>query len=264
MKEHFRIRKLVRKYDRKTGKFVIDIRYKSKTEVTPRTIGVAEAFGLGVDDHKEHVIYDDVTIKIGPRDIVYLTGDSGSGKSILLRALEKDLKGEAVNVESVQPDPDEPIVETVGKDLDEALGLLSHVGLNDAFLFLRRYSQLSDGQKYRYRIAKLIESGKQWWILDEFAATLDRGTAKIVAFNLQKQAKRTRKAVVAATTHVDLFEDLAPSVHIHKGWGKKVQVKYYPNRLNKVCSVSRGLRIEEATMEDYRQLAEFHYRNPET
>lgn len=264
LKEHFRIRKLVRKYDRKTGKFVIDIRYKSKTEVTPRTIGVAEAFGLGVDDHKEHVIYDDVTIKIGPRDIVYLTGDSGSGKSILLRALEKDLKGEAVNVESVQPDPDEPIVETVGKDLDEALGLLSHVGLNDAFLFLRRYSQLSDGQKYRYRIAKLIESGKQWWILDEFAATLDRGTAKIVAFNLQKQAKRTRKAVVAATTHVDLFEDLAPSVHIHKGWGKKVQVKYYPNRLNKVCSVSRGLRIEEATMEDYRQLAEFHYRNPET
>ncbi|MDH5462345.1 MAG: ATP-binding cassette domain-containing protein, partial [Candidatus Bathyarchaeota archaeon] len=224
-REYFRIRKLVRKYDRKTGKFVIDIRYKAKTEITPRTIGVAEAFGLGVDNHKEHVIYDDVTIKISPRDIVYLTGDSGSGKSVLLRALEKDLKGEAVNVESIQPDPDQPIVETVGRDLDEALGLLSRVGLNDAYLFLRRYGQLSDGQKYRYRIAKLIESGKQWWILDEFAATLDRDTAKIVAFNLQKQARRTGKAVVAATTHTDLFEDLAPSVHIHKGWGKKVQVK---------------------------------------
>jgi len=263
-REYFRIRKLVRKYDRKTGKFVIDIRYKAKTEITPRTIGVAEAFGLGVDNHKEHVIYDDVTIKISPRDIVYLTGDSGSGKSVLLRALEKDLKGEAVNVESIQPDPDQPIVETVGRDLDEALGLLSRVGLNDAYLFLRRYGQLSDGQKYRYRIAKLIESGKQWWILDEFAATLDRDTAKIVAFNLQKQARRTGKAVVAATTHTDLFEDLAPSVHIHKGWGKKVQVKYYPNSLNRVCSVTHGLRIEEATMKDYRQLAEFHYRNPET
>jgi len=79
LQEYFRIRKLIRKYDRKTGKFVIDIRYKTKTEVTPRTIGVAEAFGLGVDNHKEHVIYDDVTIKIGARDIVYLTGDSGSG-----------------------------------------------------------------------------------------------------------------------------------------------------------------------------------------
>jgi len=105
--------------------------------------------------------------------------------------------------------------------LEEALELLSRVGLNDAYLFVRRYHELSDGQKYRYRIAKLIESGAQFWIMDEFCATLDRDTAKIVAFNIQKQARRTGKAVIAATTHTDLFEDLAPSVHIHKGWGKR-------------------------------------------
>jgi ABC-type ATPase with predicted acetyltransferase domain len=74
------------------------------------------------------------------------------------------------------------MVETVSKTLEEALELLSRVGLNDAFLFLRTYDQLSDGQKYR----KMIESGAQFWILDEFAATLDRDTAKIVAYNLQK------------------------------------------------------------------------------
>lgn len=66
-------------------------------------------------------------------------------------------------------------------------------------------------------LTMLIESGRQYWVMDEFCATLERDTAKIVAFNVQKQARRTGKAVIAATTHTDLFEDLTPSVHIHKG-----------------------------------------------
>ncbi|MDH5483396.1 MAG: hypothetical protein OEY22_11070 [Candidatus Bathyarchaeota archaeon] len=80
------------------------------------------------------------------------------------------------------------MIETVGETVEEAMELLSRVGLNDAFLFLRTYDQLSDGQKYHYRIAKLVEGDKQWWLMDEFAATLDRDTAKIVAYNLQKLA----------------------------------------------------------------------------
>jgi len=260
----FRIEKFARIYDRRTGKFTVDIRYQTKTDITPRTIGVAEAFGLGVDDYQEYVIYDDVSLKIGPMDIVYITGESGSGKSVLLRALEKDLGDEAVNIDSINLDLDKPIIETVGRDLNEALELLSRVGLNDAFLFLRRCKELSNGQRYRYRIAKMIESGRQWWIMDEFCATLDRETAKIVAFNVQKQARRSGRAVIAATTHMDLFEDLAPSVHIHKGWGKRLEVRYYPNQERKICGVTRGLRIEEGTLEDYEKLAEFHYRNPGT
>ncbi len=122
-----------------------------------------------------------------------------------------------------------PLIDTVGESVEEGLKLLSKVGLNDAFLFVRRYSQLSDGQKYRYRLAKLIESGAQWWIMDEFCATLDRETARIVAYNVQKLARKLGKAVVAATTHVDLLEDLAPSVHIHKRFGREVTVDYFPN-----------------------------------
>jgi ABC-type lipoprotein export system ATPase subunit len=222
---------------------------------------VAEAFGLGVDDSQRHVIYDNVEVKIGPRDIVYITGESGSGKSVLLRALEKDLGEQAVNIASVKLDRNKPLIDCVGKTVEEGLELLSRVGLNDAFLFVRRYSQLSDGQKYRYRIAKLVESEKQFWVMDEFCATLDRDTAKIVDYNLQKLARQEGKAVLAATTHTDLFEDLKPSVHIHKRFGKEIEVKYYPNEINKECSLVREMRVIEGTRQDYYQLAGFHYRS---
>jgi len=124
-----------------------------------------------------------------------------------------------------------------------------------------QYQRVADGQRYRYRIARLIESGRQYWVMDEFCATLDRETAKIVAFNVQKQARRTGKAMIAATTHTDLFRDLAPSVHIHKRFGKEIEVHYFPNEINKTCSLTREMHVAEGSIEDYHKLSGFHYRD---
>lgn len=260
-REFFKITKIAKKYDKTTGKFLINLSYKTRTEITPRTIAVAEAFGLGVDEEREFTIYDNVELKIGPTDIVYVTGNSGSGKSILLRNLERELKPDAVNIQNVKVDPGKPLIDTVGETLEQGLELLSRVGLNDAFLFVRRYSQLSDGQKYRYRVAKMIEVNKQYWIMDEFASMLDRDTAKIVAFNVQKMARKEGKAVLAATTHIDLFEDLKPSVYIHKKFGKEIKVEYYPNEINKTCSLTKEMYVAEGSKEDYEKVAQFHYRD---
>jgi len=261
MRERFRVTRIARKWDQATGKFHYDIRFKTRTEVTPRTVAVAEAFGLGVDQHREFVVYDNVELKIGPKDIVLITGESGSGKSVLLRALEKDLgPDDAFNIADVAVDSDKPLIDTVGRTFEEGLELLSLVGLNDAFLFLRRYGELSDGQKYRYRIAKLMESRKQFWVMDEAMATLDRDTAKIVAFNVQKLARKMGRAVLAATTHTGLFDDLKPGVHIHKGLGRAIQVHYYPNEINRECSLTRDMRIVEGSKEDWLGLEPWHYR----
>jgi len=265
-REFFHIRKFARRYDRRTGKFLISIAYETATEVTPRTIAVAEAFGLGIDEKQKFVVYDDVELKIGSRDVVYITGDSGSGKSVLLKAIRKDLGREAVDMSQIRVDRNKPLIVTVGETVGQGLELLSRVGLNDAFLFLRKYGELSDGQRYRYRIAKLVESGKQWWIMDEFCSTLDRDTAKIVAFNVQKLARKLGKAVVAATTHTDLSEDLRPSVHIHKRFGKEIQVKYLPDNSfdhwqKFACSLLKEMQVEEGSYEDWKKVAGFHYRS---
>jgi len=261
IRELFKITRITKKYDRKTGVFKINIAYKTKTDITDRTVKVAEAFGLGVDSFQEHVIYDNVELKIAPKDIVYITGDSGSGKSVLLRALEKDLRPETINISDVKVEEAKPLIDMVGETFEEGLSLLSRVGLNDAFLFIRRYSQLSDGQKYRYKLAKMIEADRQYWFADEFCSTLDRDTAKIVAFNVQKIAREEGKAVFVATTHTDLFQDLKPSVHIHKRFGREIKVSYFPNEINRECSLVKDMSIEEGKREDYEKLAGFHYRD---
>jgi ABC-type transport system involved in cytochrome c biogenesis ATPase subunit len=261
-REYFRICKFARRYDRISGKFVLDVAYETAApRPSERVVAVAEGFGLGLDKWEKFVIYDNVELNLSPKDIVYITGDSGSGKSVFLRALLKDLGPEAVEMTRVRVDADRPLIETLGRTVEEGLELLSRVGLNDAFLFLRTYNQLSDGQRYRYRLAKLIESGRQWWVMDEFCATLDRDTAKIVAFNVQKLARALGKAVVAATTHTDLFEDLKPSVHVHKRFGKEISVKYYPNEPARECSLMREMHVSEGTTQDWKRLASFHYRS---
>ena len=107
-------------------------------EPSERVVAVAEGFGLGLDQWEKFVVYDNVELKIGPTDIVYITGDSGSGKSVLLKALERDIRNDLaqtrINVAEVQPEPDKPLIETVGKTAEEAMEILSKVGLGDAFL----------------------------------------------------------------------------------------------------------------------------------
>jgi len=269
--EHFQINRYHRRYDKTTGKFIINISYQTAPpQQTQRVRTVAESFGLGLDTHHRFIIYDNVELKISPTDIVYITGESGSGKSLLLRTLEKDIKnnpqlGTAKNIADIKPNPHKPIIETVGNTFEQSLELLSRVGLNDAYLFLRTHHQLSEGQRYRYRIAKLIETQAQYWILDEFAATLDRDTAKIVAYNLQKQARQHKKAIIAATTHTDLTPDLQPTLHIHKKFGKQLQINYHTNQPRpKQCSLLNEIQIEPGNKQDYDSLAEFHYRSHNT
>ncbi|MEM3823789.1 MAG: hypothetical protein QXH87_02535, partial [Candidatus Bathyarchaeia archaeon] len=67
-REFFRIRQFKRRYDAHEGKFVINIAYETAAVATPRTLAVAEAFGLGLDEHKRFILYDDVELKIGERD----------------------------------------------------------------------------------------------------------------------------------------------------------------------------------------------------
>ena len=207
-------------------KFTVSKKFNTTVERTPRVIEVAEAFGLGLDD-REFILYDEMDLELEPTDVVYITGQSGSGKSVLLRqlvsGLQNDHNKKTVDIEEVKL-PEVPLVDQVGTSTNEALELLSRVGLNDAYLFIRKPSELSDGQRYRLRLAHVMNQDADVWVADEFGAVLDRVTAKVVAFSMQKYARKLGKMLLVATTHTDLETELAPNLLIEKYFREKVEV----------------------------------------
>jgi ParB-like chromosome segregation protein Spo0J/ABC-type transport system involved in cytochrome c biogenesis ATPase subunit/N-acetylglutamate synthase-like GNAT family acetyltransferase len=237
--------------------------FSTKAEVTKRTLAVCEAFGLGVDEAQHFVIFDNFRLDFHRGDLIYLTGDSGGGKTLLLKAFKRFFGDEAIELDGLNIDPEETLIEGVGADVKEAIEILSLCGLNDAFLFLRKYKELSDGQKYRYRLAKLIDNKeKSVWILDEFCATLDRVMARIIAYLVQKVARKYGKTVIVATTHQDLLEDFQPNIIVDKGYERDVKVTDCHVEPGK-CSICKDISIRKGAVEDYEGLSRFHYRSKE-
>ena len=68
-----------------------NVEFSTKAEMTERTLAVCEAFGLGVDETKRFVVYNNFNLQFRRGDLIYVTGDSGGGKSLLLKAFKNFL-----------------------------------------------------------------------------------------------------------------------------------------------------------------------------
>lgn len=206
--------------------YTVDRSFMTSVERTPRVLEIAEAFGLGLSD-KKFVVYDNLKIDIRPSDVVYITGQSGSGKSLLLRDLSEKMQVSGLKVANLDDIklPDMPVIDCLGKDTLDATNLLAKAGISDAYIYTRKPTELSDGQRYRLRLAKVMErDDADVWLADEFGAVLDRVTAKAVAFNIAKVARATGKILMVATTHTDLLQELAPNLTIMKRFREKVEI----------------------------------------
>ena len=211
-----------------SNQYLVDIRFKTRAHRSPRVLDVAEAFGIGLEE-KDFVVFDKETYTINKGDVVYITGQSGGGKSVLLRELARQMaeRGQSViNLDNIVFE-DCALVDQIGKNTDDGLRLLGMAGINDAHLWVRKPSELSDGQRYRLRLAKAMETGAEVWVADEFLAVLDRTSAKVIAFSLQNQARRAGATVIVATTHTDMRPDLFPSLVVDKRFREKVRVDYF-------------------------------------
>tara|TARA_R110000851_G_scaffold59347_11_gene137437 strand:- start:23957 stop:24598 length:642 start_codon:yes stop_codon:yes gene_type:complete len=209
--------------------YKFDIRFKTRVDKTPRVLEVAEAFGIGLSD-TEFVIYDNFELTVEDKDVVYITGQSGSGKSLLLKALAKKMEDDqrvVARLEDIVLE-DVPVIDQVGSTFSEGLDFLAKAGVSDAFLYVRKPSELSDGQRYRVKLAKLIESRAEVWVADEFGAVLDRVTAQTIAYNMSRTARRAGASLIVATTHVDLVEELGPDLIVTKHYRERIKVEY-PN-----------------------------------
>ena len=200
----------------------ITIRYPFRAARRSLAVGeVVDLFGLHADE-PAHSIAENLVLPIEPQQLVLFTGPSGSGKSSIMRAAIQQLN--AVDANALEL-PDLPLVDALNGPLVDRLALLAAVGLSEARLLLRTPAELSDGQRYRFRIAFALHVQPMAIALDEFGANLDRMLAKVVSYNLRKLLLRMSRGALCATTHDDIADDLQPDVHVHCFGEGRVEVQ---------------------------------------
>lgn len=187
----------------------------TSVDATPGTIALAQAYGIGMDDAIKMPLYTDLSVILGPKRVVYITGESGGGKSTLLRHLVSASAKDFTALAHDLGEDDRPLIDLFpGVPLMRAAQYLAWAGISEPFVMLRRPNQLSDGQRYRLRLSLAMfhatKLERPLVALDEFCAVLDRETAKAVAHNVRKTADATGICFVLASTHDDIIEHLDP------------------------------------------------------
>lgn len=234
---------------------------------TCNTAYIRSAFGIDFESGR-NVIARDVEVDYEPGQIVLFTGPSGSGKSSLLREAARQTVGVIELKESQRGESS--LIDTLGDDPTAAVHLLSLCGLSEAMLMLRTPGELSDGQRYRYAIAKCLADDARSIAADEWCAKLDRVTAKVVSRNVRKIADRTaqlpperRTGFLLATTHEDIIDDLQPDIIVRCGAGQSVEVEKTKEKnrpFRRPISFLSQLEITEGTASDWPYFARWHYR----
>ena len=232
------------------------ISYRSAPPVpSPNIRRLQEAFGIGLCERVVKLC--DADIDLPEKGIVFIGGPSGCGKSSILRFLMRNLEG-VVDLNATRL-PDKPLIDTLDIGFGEALALFGMVGLGEAFVLLRRYGELSDGQRYRARLAAALARQPAVLVADEFCSTLDRLTARVVAFNLRRLVWRRKFLAICAAAQNDFLHDLQPDLTILFERGNWVVRRHDPKPAP--VSFAERITVREGTKRDWDYFARWHYRS---
>ena len=151
-----------------------------------------------------------------PGCVGLLTGPSGCGKTTALRMLRRRFaQGERPVVHPpAHLSHRRAAIDQVGNDLNAALRLLGAAGMAEASLLPRATGALSTGQRARLTIAAAMDRCAPGCVLivDEFAAVLDRITARSLASALAKWCRTNTVTLIVAAAQDDTLEALRPDL----------------------------------------------------
>jgi GNAT superfamily N-acetyltransferase len=136
-----------------------------------------------------------------------VVGPSGSGKTSIGKAI---WGGEAFA--SHQWPDDAPIIDAVAPngDFDAVTAAIASVGLGDVPSWLRPYAVLSNGEKFRADMARIICEQPSKVVIDEFTSVVDRQIARFGALAFAKAWRRTSGQAVLLSCHYDILDWIEP------------------------------------------------------
>ncbi|MHC5108458.1 MAG: hypothetical protein ACYTHJ_01100 [Planctomycetota bacterium] len=234
------------------------------TRPSRRSDVIRQRFGLPAQETTLTVVRD-LPIRIEPGKLIVLTGASGSGKSTVLRQVQRHFVG-ARYVGDMRFPGDAALIDLVARDqeLGKAIAWLTWCGLSEPRLWLRRFCELSEGQQWRARLALGMALHVERrevapLICDEFAGGLHERAARALALNVRKLVSRHRMRFLAASSSPALVQYLAPDeiIKIQKNGATESTT---PARPNGLAPWLQRFIIEPGGKADYRQFSDMHYR----
>jgi heme exporter protein A len=180
----------------------------------------------------DRTLFRGLSLRLGAGEVLHVTGRNGSGKTTLLRTLcglTRALEGEirwgeqsiralgdgyrgqlayVGHLNGVQGDLTPPenlrtLDQLVGgADESQLAAALARVALDAYHDFPAKI--LSQGQKRRLALARLLVASKPLWVLDEPLAALDVGSVEIVTGMVREQVGRGGMVVVTSHQPLDV------------------------------------------------------------
>jgi energy-coupling factor transporter ATP-binding protein EcfA2 len=184
----------------------IEVKHRCSDFDSYRAMRVKSPFNAENGCNWEHVAelpIEEMEWKVG-----LIVGPSGSGKT----SLGSRVFNEPIHDLYSGWDKDKPIVDCIAPcgDFNLVTGALSAVGLGDVPSWLRPFNVLSNGEKFRCGLARLICERPDRVVVDEFTSVIDRQIAKIGAEAFAKSWRKGSGQVVLLSCHHDIIEWLQP------------------------------------------------------
>lgn len=162
---------------------------------------------FNVDDGSRFEMTAELPIENTDWRLGLVVGPSGSGKTTLGRHIFGSDKTAAIEWPA-----DRPIIDAIDPEgsFDNATAALSAVGLGSVPSWLRPHSVLSNGERFRADLARLICERPSEVVIDEFTSVVDRQIARIGALAFGKAWRRTGGRAALLSCHYDIIDWLDP------------------------------------------------------
>lgn len=138
-----------------------------------------------------------------------IVGPSGSGKT----TIGKEYFGEDSYFNGYQWSG-KSVVDDFPEQLDakQITTALSSVGFSSPPSWLQPFYTLSNGQKFRVEMARILFDDRDTIVVDEFTSVVDRQVAQIGSYAIQKYIRKNvkDKKIVLLSCHYDVLEWLQP------------------------------------------------------
>lgn len=186
------------------------INLKTDIERTPRVLMIEGMFGITPDKVSKTVIPQNIP-DLSEREwhVGLIVGPSGAGKTTVARNL---FEQEMHNAENMDWSETNSIIDDFPSDMkiQDVTTLLSSVGFSSPPAWLRPFHTLSNGEKFRVSMARLLAENPELTVVDEFTSVVDRTVAQIGSHAIAKTVRRRNQKFVAVSCHYDVAEWLQP------------------------------------------------------